>query len=199
MPISDSTEAAAALAQGTGFRAWRTANGVTLEFPVLRAPGVALGLGAFALLCGLMPALGLSALLPLETANASAMVSLALIGGLAAPFMLASAVFAVLAIYLLANSLRVDVSSKGICTERRVFGRIARLRELAREDIAEIEPRIGARYQNVFSATPRYALIACHRSDRGKDVVIAEDLAGQALMAAVRVLICSALRLKTSE
>jgi hypothetical protein len=79
----------AALAQGDGFRARRTAHGIVLEFPVMRAPGAALGLAAFALLCGLMPALGLSALLPLESANASAMVSLALIGGFAAPFVLA--------------------------------------------------------------------------------------------------------------
>ena len=145
-----------------------------------RAPGVALSLGVFALLCGLMPAIGLSALLPLETANASAMLSLALIGGFAAPFILASVVFAVLAIYLLANSLRVEVSAKGICTERRVFGRVTRVREIARADIADIEPRIGARYQNVFSATPRYALVAKrrtgHGSERRNDVVVAEDL-----------------------
>lgn len=195
MPIYDSTETEA-LAQGTGFRARRTGNGIALEFPVLRAPGVALGLAAFALLCGLMPALGLSALLPLESANASAMLSLALIGGFAAPFMLASIVFAVLAIYLLANSLRVDIDADGIRTERCIFGRITSLREIEREDITEVEPRIGARYQNVFSATPRYALIARHREQRSKDVVVAEDLVGQPLMIEVRALIRTALGIK---
>ena len=167
---------------------------------MLRAPGAALGLGVFSLLCGLMPALGLSALLPLEGASAAAMLSLALIGGFAAPFILASVVFSLLAIYLLANSLRVDISPDGIRTERRVFGRITRLREIAREDIADIEPRIGARFQNVFSATPRYALIAKHRTEHGRgrsnDVVIAEDLTGQALMAELCTLICTALGIK---
>jgi hypothetical protein len=194
-----STDAGAAPVPSAGFRARRTDSGIVLEFPVLRAPGAALGLGAFSLLCGVMPALGLSALLPLDGASAAAMLSLALIGGFAAPFILASVVFALLAIYLLANSLRVDISPDGIRTERRVCGRITRLREIARGDIVGIEPRIGARYQNVFSATPRYALIAKHRTQHGRgrsnDVVIAEDLAGQALMAELCALICTVLNI----
>ena len=133
MPTSDSTDTAALFAHGGSFRARRTPDGIVLEFPVLRAPGAALGLIAFAVLCGLMPAIGLSALLPLEPGNASAMVSLALIGGLAAPFMLASVVFAVLAIYLLANSLRVEISAGGIRTERRVFGRVTKTSTISRE------------------------------------------------------------------
>jgi len=168
-----------------------------LTFPVLRAPGVALSLAAFALLCGLMPALGLSALLPLETANASAMVSLALIGGFAAPFMLASVVFAALAVYLAANSLRVEIDAAGVRTERRVFGYVTRLRGMARDDIMEIEPRIGARYQNVFSSTPRYALIARHREGASNDMVVAEDLAGQATMQEVRALMCATLNIES--
>ena len=201
MPISDSTDFAA-LAAGDGFRAWRThgtPDGITLEFPVLRAPGVALSLGAFSLLCGLMPVVGLSALLPLETANASAMLSLALIGGFAAPFILASVVFVLLAIYLLSNSLRVDVSTEGIRTERRVFGRLARVREIAQADVVDIEPRIGARYQNVFSATPRYSLVARHRGERAGDMVVAENLAGHALMTDLHTLISTALGIKINQ
>ncbi len=180
------------LAHGAAFVARRTASGITLEFPVLRVPGVALGLGGFALLCGLMPALGLSAL-PLESANAAALLSLALIGGVAAPFILASLVFALLALYLIANSLRVEIDAQGVRSERRVFGRVTKLCAIARADIVEIEPRIGARYQNVFSSAPRYALVAKHCSAGGKDVVVAEDVLGQALMIELRSLICSAL------
>lgn len=184
------------LARGDGFQVQRTESGIVLTFPVLRAPGVALSLAAFALLCGLMPALGLSALLPLESARASAMVSLALIGGFAAPFMLASVVFAALAVYLAANSLRVEIDATGVRTDRRVFGCITRRRGMGCDTIADIEPRIGARYQNVFSSTPRYALIARHRDSAGDDVVVAEDLTGQAAMQEVRALICAALGLK---
>jgi hypothetical protein len=186
----------ATLPRGAGFHIKRSAHGITLEFAPLRAPGTALGLIAFSLLCGAMPALGLSALLPLEPANASALVSLALIGGFAAPFMLASVVFLLLAIYLMANSLRVEISADGVRTERRVFGRLTRQCEIARVDIEAIEPRIGARHQNMFSSTPRYALIAKHHQQRGKDVVIAEDLAGQPLMIDVRTLILSELKIK---
>lgn len=184
---------------GERFVARRNAHGITLEFPVLRARGAALGLGAFALLCGLMPALGLSALLPLENANAAALLSLALIGGFAAPFILASLVFLMLAIYLLANSLRVEINAEGIRSVRRVFGRITKARHIARGDVADIEPRISARYQNVFSATPRYALVAKHGTDQRNDVIIAEDLAGQARMIEVRALVCSAIGLRTDE
>ena len=197
MQTSNSIEAA--LARGAGFHARRTPGtpgGIVLDFPVLRAPLVALSLGAFALLCGLMPALGLSALLPLESANASTLVSLALIGGFAAPFILASIVFAVLAVYLMANSLHVEINTEGLRTERRVFGCITKRCEIARAAIADVEPRISARYQNVFSATPRYALVAKHESERSKDVIIAEDLAGHALMIEVRVLLCAVLKFK---
>jgi hypothetical protein len=199
LPTSNSTEAATALAHGDGFFAQRTATGIALTFPVLRARGVALGLGAFAVLCGVMPALGLAALLPLESANATALLSLALIGGFAAPFILASIVFALLAIYLLANSLRVEISTAGVRTERRVFGWVTQNREIARADVADVEPRIGARYQNVFSSTPRYALVARHSAERRNDVVIAEDLAGQTLMIEVRTLICTALGINNSD
>ena len=188
-----------ALVRGDSFVARRTAAGIVLDFPVLRATGAALGLGAFALLCGLMPAIGLSALLPLNEANASAMVSLALIGGFAAPFIIASGVFAVLAIYLPANSLHVEIDGDGVRTQRRVFGLVTQSRWIARADIADIEPRIGARYQNVFSDTPRYALVALaarHTTTRAGDVVIAEDIAGQALMAELRTLLHGAAGLK---
>jgi hypothetical protein len=173
----------------------RTAHGLTLDFPPLRAKAPAMGLLAFALLCALMPALGLAALLPLDTANAAAWVSLALIGGFAAPFILASIMFTVLAIYLLANALHVEVRADGVHSVRRVFGWITKRCEILRSDIAEVEPRISARHQNVFGATPRYALIARHRGERSKDVVIAEDLAGQTLMLELRTLVCTVLNL----
>jgi hypothetical protein len=179
------------LPHNSAYRVQRSAQGLTLEFAPLRAAAPALGLLAFALLCALMPALGLAALLPLDTANAAAWLSLALIGGFAAPFILASIVFAVLAVYLLANSLHVEVGADGARTVRRVFGHVIRRCEIARAAIADVEPRTSARYQNLFSSTPRYALVARHTSERGKDVVVAEDLAGQPQMAQLRTLLCT--------
>jgi hypothetical protein len=161
------------------------AEGMVLEFPALRAPVPALSLLAFAALCALLPALGLGALVSLDNGSPAMHVSLVLIGGLAAPFLLASAVFAVLALYMLANALRVEAGAGGIVTERRVLGVLTRRRHIARADIAGIEPRIGARFQNLFSSLPRYALIARHRGSRAGDVVVAEDLAGEAAMQAM--------------
>lgn len=190
------TDSSAALTRIGSLHVLRSGDDIVLYFPVLRAPGIALAQGAFALLCGLMPALGLSALLPLDSGNAAALLSLALIGGFAAPFILASIVFALLAIYLAANALHVEVRAGGIHTERRIFGQVVQRRRIDRADIAGIEPRIGARYQNVFSTVPRYALIAQRRGASGRDqeVIIAEDLAGQPLMIEVRTLICAALK-----
>lgn len=163
-----------------------TADRIVLEFPALRAPVPALSLLAFAALCALFPALGLGALISLDNGSPAMHVSLVLIGGLAAPFLLASAVFAVLALYMLANALHVEICAGDIATERRVFGWVARRRHIARADIAGIESRIGARFQNLFSSIPRYALIARHRDSRAGDVVIAEDLKGEAAMQAMR-------------
>ena len=158
-------------------------------FPVLRAPGLALGVGAFGLVCALLPALGLSALLPLRSADAAAMLSLALVGGMAAPFLLASVVFTVLAIYMLANSLTVEVTPARVVAVRRLFGRAVQWREIAVGDIARIEPQINARYQNVFSSTPRYRLVARHRVSRAADVLLAEDLVGAAVRDEVQALV----------
>jgi hypothetical protein len=190
---------ATAHAAGANFQIARTTDGIVLRFPVLRAPAPALGLLAFAALCGLLPALGLSALLPLQADNAAAMVSLALIGGFAAPFVLAGATFALLAVYSLANSLRVDITPRGVQSERRVFGCVTRRGQIARENIASIEPQISARYQNLFSTTPRYALIAKHVAGRDGDVVIAEDVPGHLLMIELRTLACGTLAMTITQ
>lgn len=181
------------MVRGGTFYTRLAADGIEFVFPVLRAPGVALGVGAFAFACALLPVLGLSAMLPLKSADAAGMVSLALIGGVAAPFALASVVFGVLAIYMLANSLTVRVTPADVTAVRRVFGRAVQRREIARGDIARIESHVSARHQNVFGATPRYRLLARHRESRGADVVIAEDLIGGAARDKVQTLVESIL------
>jgi len=175
------------------FRVQRIANGIEIIFPALRAPGVALSVGAFAFVCALLPVLGLSAMLPLKSGDAATMLSLALIGGMAAPFVLASVVFGMLAVYMLCNSLTVRVTPAGVSAVRRIFGRPVKLSEITRGDIARIEVQINARYQNVFGTVPRYRLLARHRESRSADVVIAEDLIGTAVRDDVQTLVESIL------
>jgi hypothetical protein len=179
--------------RGATFRVQRTANGIEIIFPALRAPGVALSVGAFAFVCALLPVLGLSAMLPVKNGDAAVMLALALIGGMAAPFVLASVVFGVLAIYMLCNSLTVHVTPAGVSAVRRILGRPVKLSEITRGDIARIEMQINARYQNVFGTTPRYRLLARHRESRSADVVIAEDLIGTEVRDDVQTLIESIL------
>jgi hypothetical protein len=181
------------MVRGGTFRVRRTLDGVELLFPVLRAPGVALTTGVFGLVSAFLPALSLAALLPLQSADGMAMVSLALLGGMAAPFLLASVVFTVLAIYMLSNSLTVTVTPAGVHAIRRVFGRAVQLREIAQDDVAQLESQISARYQNVFGAIPRYRLVAQHRDGRSNDVVIAEDLIGAEIRDEVQKLVESIL------
>lgn len=182
--------------QDADFHLTRSAHGIILAFPPGRALGAASGLFAFSLLCGVMPALGLSALLPLRAGDASAVVSLALIVGFAIPFIVASVTFATLSVYMTVNMLRVEIGSDGVRSRRQVFGWITQRRQIARADIADIEPSISARHQNLFSATPRYALIARHVSGSKGDVVVAEDLHGQALTMSLRTQICAALGIR---
>jgi len=191
LPTSNSIDAPRAPCRAT-----RHGSRVRLEFAAARALAPALGLLAFAAVCALLPALGLSAMLPLDRANAAAIASLTLIGGFAAPFILASVVFAAIAVYQLSNTLCVDIEPDGIHTERRVLGYLTQRRHIARADIADIEPSISARFQNAFGKTPRYALIARHRHIRAGDVVIAEDVLGAANMQATRDWLRQTLDLK---
>lgn len=170
-----------------------------MDFPVLRAPGAALGLAAFATLCAIMPALGLAAVLPIESANAGAMITLAMVGGMAAPFIFASVVFGALAVYLAANSLHVEVRSAGARNERRIFGVLTREHAIARSDIEEIGLRIASRHQNVFSNEPRYTLVARHKAGRTGDVIVAEDVRGQALASELAGLLQGVLGIETPK
>ena len=167
-----------------------------MDFHVMRSPGAALGLLAFALLCALLPALGLGALLPMKNAGAGSLITLALVGGMAAPFIFACVVFGTLAVYLAANSLHVEVDKNGARHERRVFGLRTRVASIARHDITRVDLRIASRHQNLFSREPRYTLIARHVTGAERDLVVAEDVRGRELATELTALLYGALDIK---
>ncbi len=173
----------------------RPDDGIELYFPPLRAPAGALGLGLFGALCVALPLFALSGLLPMGGNEAHSLLALALLGAFVAPFPVFGAVFVGLAVYLLANSLTVTVSSSAIRTVRRVFGLALKRRELKCADIASLEAQSAAKYQSVFSAEPYYRLAARHATLRHNDLVIAESLQGEALMAQMQALIARHARL----
>lgn len=164
-------------------------NGVELYFPPLRTPEVALALGFFGLLCLALPLFAIIGLLPAGGTDAHGLLVIALLGAFVAPFPVFGAVFVALAVYMLANSLTVNVSPLAIRTLRRVFGLSLSRREIGRPDIATIEAQIAAKYQSLFSAEPYFRLVVRHATQGNRDLVVAESLKGEALMAQVRELI----------
>lgn len=175
----------------------RSGEGVELYFPPLRAAGVALALGAFGAVSSALSALAMLGLVPADASDAHGLLVVALVGAFVAPFMAFGLIFVALAIYMLANSLTVTVGRARITAVRRVFGLSFYRRTIACDEIAAIEPRIAARYQNLFSAEPRYQLIA--RGQTASRFVIAEDLRGEASMTHVRNLIADVVSLNQSD
>ncbi len=164
-------------------------DGIELYFPPLRAPEVATLLGMFGVVCMVLPLLAVSALLAAGGSAAYGLLAIALVSSFVAPFPIFGVVFVALAAYLLANSLTVTVNPSTIRSVRRVFGICVRRREIRCRDIAAIEDRIAAKYQSLFSAEPRFRLIARHATQSQHDVVVAETLAGEAVLAQVHALI----------
>ena len=165
----------------------RTADGVELYFPPLRAPGTALGLAVFGALCIAMPLAGLAALAP-QAGRSASFLALALLGGFVVPFVLCGIAFIALGAYQAASSLRVRVGRDAILTQRRLPGLTIARRHAAVTDIIAIEPQIPARFQSPFGAEPRYRLVA-RLSGKTTLLVVAEGLAGEAAMREVKALI----------
>lgn len=171
----------------------RKGDGLELRFPPMRAPGVALALGAFGAVSSVLSMLALFGVIPAGGSDAHGLLVVALVGAFIVPFLAFGLAFAALAIYMLANSLTVTVSNGWITAVRRVFGLTVSSRALSCGEVAAIEPRASAKYQNLFSAEPIYQLIARGHGKRGVRLVIAEDLRGETSMTRVRNLIESAI------
>jgi len=176
-----------------------TAQAVELHFPPLRAPGTALALGIFGLTCLLLPLLAAAGLLPRGTEDAYGLVSVVLIGVFIAPFPVFGVVFLALAVYLLGNSLTVRADRGGISATRRLFGVTMRRRWIPRAELAAVDAAPAARYMSVFSAEPCHRIIARHAGQRGRDVVVADAVPGDAPAAQVRALIAQHAGLDDDE
>jgi hypothetical protein len=152
-------------------------------------------LGAFGVLCAVLPLAAIDALVPQGVPLPYGLLVLALIGGIVAPFMLCGIIFAGLAVSMVANSLSVSVNATRIVVFRRAFGLPVSRRELACSEVKEIEAEIPSRFQNAFRAGISYRLVARARAGRGRDLVVAESLPGEAVMQSVKREIENACRL----
>ncbi len=161
-------------------------GGIELYFPPLRTPEVALLLGLFGMVCMALP---LFALAGVPAGGAHGLLAITLLSAFVAPFPVFGAVFVALAAYMLANSLTVSVNASAIRTVRRVFGLAFSRRELKCAEITGLKAQIAAKYQELFSREPYFRLVARHATLRRKDLVVAESLKGEAMMAQMQALI----------
>lgn len=152
----------------------------------MRNAPAALALAAFGTLCTVLPLAAVHALVPPGVPLPYGLLVLALIGGIVAPFMLCGVIFVGLAVYMMANSLRVSVDAFRIVAFRRAFGVPVSRRELPFPDVMEIAAEIPSRFQNAFAAGASYRLVARARTGRARDVVVAESLSGEEAMQRVK-------------
>ena len=167
-------------------RITRDPESVELYFPALRMPEVALPLALFGLIAITLPGFAVAALVP-SLAGASGLISAMLLAAFVLPFAFFGAAFVVLAIYMLANALRVRITRESIDTSRLVCGILARQQHVLRADISSFDAEIASRYQSLFNTQPVYQLVA--RTGRGgKRLIVAETLRGEASLERVRAL-----------
>jgi hypothetical protein len=174
-------------------------QGLEFYFPPLRNFGAAAGFGAFGALSIALPVAAAAGLGLANGPGAQGWLVIILVGGFALPILAFGVVFIALAAYLPANSLTVMAGPDHIATVRRLFGSTLSRRTLSCADIAAVEPRIPARFQNQFSAEPHYQLIARSRNPAHADLVIAESLPGRAAMERMAALIAGATGIGLTE
>ncbi|MDH3289106.1 MAG: hypothetical protein OEP48_15470 [Betaproteobacteria bacterium] len=197
-PSTTSSIADAALPHGI-VRVRQLPQGLEFYFPPLRNLGAAAGFGAFGALSIALPVAAAAGLGLTGGPGAQGWLMIILVGGFALPILAFGVVFIALAAYLLANSLRVMAEPDHIATVRRLFGLTLSRRTLSCSDIAAVEPLIPARFQNQFSAEPRYQLIARSRNPTQANLVIAESLPGRAAMEQMAALIAGATGIGLTE
>ena len=139
-------------------------------YPPLRYPALSAGLLVFAVLSGGAVVFMLTQLRG-GIADAVLWFMICVFG------LMALAMF-LLGLYTLGNSLRVEISDRGIASVRRVYGlRFARDARLA--EIASIEKKIGSQSTGGGKIDVRYALVAVTRDRR--TIAVGDDIPGPAL------------------
>lgn len=207
------TEAAAGTALPANIvRLTRSRQGIELYFPPLRTPGVALALALFGAACLAPGLLAAAAVAPASGSDSAGMLAFWLMSIFILPFVVFGMAFIALAVYLLANSLSVQVTESGIVSARSIFGLPLGERRVARADIAVLEAATPLRYRELRAEAPYYSLVVRTRSGMGltlreayragrldhyrnRIVTVAEGLRGEALMERVRSEILKAGRL----
>jgi hypothetical protein len=198
---------------GNVVRLTRSYQGIELYFPPLRTPGPALALALFGGACFIPGLFAAIAVAPLAAAGAAGMLAIWLMSIFILPFIAFGVLFVVLAVYLVANSLRVMVTDSEIRSLRRVFGIALRERRVPRADVAALDAVAVMRYRWPRDDVPFYSLVVRTKSGAGlsmqdayrtrrlaqfrnRNLTVAESLRGDELMEQVKAEIVRAARIE---
>ena len=170
-----------------------TPLGVRLHFPVLRGWRVALKLALFGLAL-FVPALFASiAFAPSGQPEAAAMLVLVLTAVVVYPVVLFGALFVLVALYAVANSLTVEVDANAIRAVRRVFGVRLGAQTLRVAAIVELKPETavapgGLGGKTFYRLAALTAELAAGNRRAGR-MIVADGVPDEPLIEALKALI----------
>ena len=163
---------------GNIVRVYRGGDGLRLDYPASRSRGV----GLFVLLFGLIflgapMSMALVEGLPGVMSSSTAFAGF---GFLAAVFAVVGLATSLLGLYLLGNSLQVQISGRGVSTRRRLFGMPLRSRFVSGDQVRGIEHGITMQSGQGARATVRYTVSA--RLGDGGSLCLGDGIKGRPLV-----------------
>jgi hypothetical protein len=147
----------------------RRAGATVFYYPLFRYPSLGIGLVLFSLIFG-----GSAVFLFSEAKGLTGILA----GFMGVVFAAAAASLLLFGLYCLGNTLRVEVSPRGLTTIRRVFG-VGFTTHVPLDEISGIEPKIGSQSKSGAKFSVRYALHALRYA--GRRVAVGDDIPGQPL------------------
>ena len=171
-----------------------TARGVQLHFPALRSWRVALKLALIGVALFVPSLYAAIAFTPAGKPDAAAMLTLALTAAVVYPVLLFGALFVLVALYAVANSLTVEVDADAIRAVRRVLGFRLSTRTMPVTSIGALEKKTAIAPRGL-GGHAFYRLVALAAVDqtagnpRAARVIIADGVPDETLIEALKALI----------
>ena len=171
-----------------------TPHGVRLHYPALRGWRYALRLALIGVALFVPSLYAAIAFAPASKPDAAVMLTLALTAAIVYPVMLFGALFVLVALYAVANSLTVEVDANAICAVRRLFGCRIGTRLMPVTAIGALESKSAIAPRGLGGHT-YYRLVAlaragqAHDSARAARMIVADGVPDETLLEALKALI----------
>jgi len=180
-----------------------TAHGALLHFPVLRGWRGALRLALIGVAL-FVPSLYAAVAFAPGGPDAATLLTLALTAAVVYPVLLFGALFELVALYAVANSLTVEVDADSICAVRRLLGLRLSKRCMAAAAIGALEAKTAVAPRGLGGNT-YYRLVACEAADhvtgnlRAMRMIVADGVPDETLLEALKALIARYAQLDREE